>query len=85
MVLIMSVEPGFGGQEFIEDSLQKVRELKQIIKNSGRQIDIQIDGGINASTAKLAVEAGVNVLVSGSYLFNSDNMWNAITELKNIK
>lgn len=85
MVLIMSVEPGFGGQEFIEDSLQKVRELKQIIKNSGRQIDIQIDGGINASTAKLAVEAGVNVLVSGSYLFNSDNMRNAITELKNIK
>ncbi|NLK71278.1 MAG: ribulose-phosphate 3-epimerase [Clostridiales bacterium] len=85
MVLIMSVEPGFGGQEFIVDSLQKVRELKKLIDDSGRKIDIQIDGGINDDTAKLAVEAGVNVLVSGSYLFKSDNMKEAIMVLKNIR
>jgi ribulose-phosphate 3-epimerase len=81
----MSVEPGFGGQEFIVDSLQKVRELKKLIDDSGRKIDIQIDGGINDDTAKLAVEAGVNVLVSGSYLFKSDNMKEAIMVLKNIR
>lgn len=85
MVLIMSVEPGFGGQGFMDDSLQKVRDLKKLIDESGREVDIQIDGGINADTAKLAVEAGANVLVSGSYLFNSDSMKEAISGLKNIK
>ncbi len=85
MVLIMSVEPGFGGQGFMEDSLQKVRDLKKLIAESGREVDIQIDGGINADTAKLAVQAGANVLVSGSYLFNSDSMKEAISGLKNIK
>ncbi len=69
MVLVMSVEPGFGGQSFMPESLPKVTALKKEIERQGLNIDIEIDGGINGETAKLAVEAGANVLVAGSYLF----------------
>ena len=68
MVLIMTVNPGFGGQAFIEGMLQKIRDLRSIDSN----IDIQVDGGINDKTGKLAVQAGANILVAGSYLFNGD-------------
>lgn len=71
MVLIMSVEPGFGGQSFMEDMLDKVRYLKQKQETTS-YFHIQIDGGINAETAKLAVDAGCDVLVAGSYIFKQD-------------
>ena len=68
MVLIMTVNPGFGGQAFIEGMLQKIRDLRSIDSN----IDIQVDGGINDKTSKLVKEAGANISVAGSYLFNGD-------------
>ncbi len=69
MVLVMSVEPGFGGQSFMSESLDKVRALRKEIDSKGYNTLIEIDGGINAETAPLAIEAGVDVLVAGSYLF----------------
>lgn len=68
MVLVMSVEPGFGGQSFMPESLPKIKALKAECERQGLDIDLEIDGGINAETAPLAVEAGANVLVAGSYL-----------------
>lgn len=72
VVLIMSVEPGFGGQSFMEDMLDKVRYIKKQIVEQNRSTLIEIDGGINADTAKLAKAAGVDVLVAGSYVFRND-------------
>lgn len=72
LVLVMSVEPGFGGQKFIESSLDKIKELRQIIDNNNYDCLIQIDGGINDVTAKMAKDAGVDVLVAGSYLFKNE-------------
>lgn len=72
MVLVMSVEPGFGGQSFMPDSLPKVTALKQEIARLGLEVLVEIDGGINGETAPLAVEAGADVLVAGSYLFTKD-------------
>ncbi len=69
MVLVMSVEPGFGGQSFMLDSLDKVRALRKEIDSNGYSTLIEIDGGINAETAPMAISAGVDVLVAGSYLF----------------
>ncbi len=69
MVLVMSVEPGFGGQSFMPESLDKVKALRKEIDQKGFDTLIEIDGGINAETAPLAVKAGVDVLVAGSYLF----------------
>ncbi len=68
MVLIMTVNPGFGGQKFIEDMTDKIRELRNINK----EIDIEVDGGINEETSKKVKEAGANVLVAGSYVFNGN-------------
>ncbi len=72
MVLVMSVEPGFGGQSFMPESLQKVKALRDEIDRKGYDTLIEIDGGINAETAALAVKAGADVLVAGSYLFTSE-------------
>ena len=72
LILIMSVEPGFGGQSFIKDSLNKVAYLFELKKNHNYQYLIEIDGGINNITGKLAKQAGVDVLVSGSYIFKGD-------------
>ncbi len=69
MVLVMSVEPGFGGQSFMPESLDKVKSLRAEIDEKGYNTLIEIDGGINGETAPLAIEAGVDVLVAGSYLF----------------
>ena len=69
LILIMSVEPGFGGQSFMEDTLEKVRVLRAQIEKEGLDTRIEIDGGINKETAKLAVAAGVDTLVAGSYVF----------------
>ena len=68
MVLIMTVNPGFGGQKFIPQMLQKIKELRKIAP----KIDIQVDGGINDEISKLVIEAGANVLVAGSYVFNGN-------------
>lgn len=83
MVLIMSVEPGFGGQAFIESSLDKVKAIKEMIKAENRDIEIEIDGGINEKTAAEAVSAGVDVLVAGSYVFKAEDRKKAIAFLKN--
>lgn len=72
MVLVMSVEPGFGGQSFMADMLEKVRVLRKEIDAKGLSTRIQIDGGINEETGKLAVAAGCDTLVAGSYVFRSD-------------
>ena len=69
LILIMSVNPGFGGQKFIPTSLDKIRSVRKMIENEGRQIDLQVDGGINMVTAKSAIEAGADVLVAGTATF----------------
>ena len=73
LVLIMSVFPGFGGQKFMPEVLEKVRELKTIQKNQNLNFDIEIDGGINFENSKSAIEAGANILVSGTTIFKSNN------------
>ncbi|MDC1096085.1 ribulose-phosphate 3-epimerase [Pelagibacteraceae bacterium] len=73
LILIMSVEPGFGGQKFIPEVLVKIREIKKIIMRKKLNIDIEIDGGINFKNCKLAKEAGANILVSGSTIFKENN------------
>jgi ribulose-phosphate 3-epimerase len=83
MVLVMSVEPGFGGQSFMPESLDKVKALRKEIVKKGYNTLIEIDGGINAETAPLAVEAGVDVLVAGSYLFG-DKMGERMQYLRSL-
>lgn len=73
MILLMSVHPGFGGQSFIMDVLDKVEETKKYLDEKGIDIDIEIDGGINPETAKLAKERGANVLVAGNTVFKAEN------------
>jgi ribulose-phosphate 3-epimerase len=73
LVLIMSVKPGFGGQKFMPEVLDKIKELKKIQKDKGIDFDIEIDGGINFENAKIAIEAGANILVSGTTIFKSNN------------
>lgn len=72
-VLVMSVEPGFGGQEFMMNSSLKIMEINELRKNLNKDLIIVVDGGINNFTAKFCKEAGADVLVAGSYIFNSDN------------
>lgn len=84
MVLLMSVEPGFGGQKFIPHTLEKVRQLRKLISESGSRALIEIDGGVNAKTAPLLAEAGADILVAGSYVFGSDNPQQAISSLKSL-
>ncbi|MBQ1688963.1 MAG: ribulose-phosphate 3-epimerase [Lachnospiraceae bacterium] len=72
MVLIMSVNPGFGGQSFIPYSLDKIRQLKQIIDEKGLQVDIQVDGGVKLTNAKEIIDAGANILVAGTAVFGGD-------------
>ena len=82
MVLIMTVEPGFGGQSFMPEMLEKVKALRAEINRRGLDIDIQVDGGINSETAKLAVAAGANVLVAGSAVFKAQDRRCAIEALR---
>lgn len=70
LILVMTVNPGFGGQKFISSQLDKIRIIRRMIEASGRSIDLQVDGGVNPATAKQAVEAGANVLVAGSAVFD---------------
>ena len=82
LVCLMSVNPGFGGQSFIKNTYEKVRELKALINSKGANTKIEIDGGVNAKNAPLLVEAGADVLVAGSFVFRSDNPKKTITILK---
>jgi ribulose-phosphate 3-epimerase len=84
MVLIMSVNPGFGGQKFIKGSLDKIRKVKELSKNKGIEIDIQVDGGINLNNINEVASAGANVIVAGSAIFNSSDIQYTIAEMKRI-
>ena len=81
MLLVMTVEPGFGGQGFINSTLEKISEAKKMIDSRGLNVPIQVDGGINAETAELVKNAGAEILVAGSYLFGADNMREAVEKL----
>lgn len=84
MVLLMTVNPGFGGQKFITHSLSKVRELRQLIDKTGSKALIEVDGGVNADTGKALAESGTDVLVAGSYVFGAENPYERISLLKNL-
>ena len=84
MVLLMSVNPGFGGQTFIENTINKVKRLRKMIDEAGTNTLIEVDGGVNAETAPILVKAGVDVLVSGSYVFKSSDPISTIKSLKHI-
>ena len=83
MVLVMSVEPGFGGQSFMPSALDKLSILRDEIKRQGLNVEIEVDGGINANTAILAAEAGATVLVAGSFVF-SDEMEKNVSIIKSL-
>ena len=82
MVLLMSVNPGFGGQKFIENTLKKAQQLRQLILESGSKALIEVDGGVQGETAPRIVQAGVDVLVSGSYVFKSPTPEETIRQLR---
>ena len=84
MVLLMSVNPGFGGQKFIENTIAKVKRLRSLIESSGSQALIEVDGGVQAETAPRLVDAGVDVLVSGSYVFKANDPIGTIAALKRL-
>lgn len=82
LVLVMTVNPGFGGQAFIPEMLDKVRELVELRQEQGYHYLIEVDGGVNGATAQLCREAGVDVAVAGSYVYYADNMKQAIDSIK---
>lgn len=84
MVLVMSVEPGFGGQKFMPSALDKLTKLKNKAAELGLNIELEVDGGINAETAPLAVAAGATVLVAGNYIFTAEDMKKTAQEIKNL-
>ncbi|WP_025742887.1 ribulose-phosphate 3-epimerase [Aquimarina pacifica] len=84
LVCVMSVNPGFGGQSFIENTYKKVKQLREIITRNNAQTSIEIDGGVTNKNAKELIEAGADVLVAGSFVFKSENPTQTIKELKEI-
>lgn len=84
VVLLMSVNPGFGGQSFIENTYAKIEKLKALIAEKNANVIIEIDGGVNMETGKKLVEAGADALVAGSFVFNSDKPADTIADLKNL-
>ena len=84
VVLIMTVEPGFGGQSFMEDMVPKIVSLRKNIDSNKYNCLIEIDGGINYKTAKICIDAGADVLVSGSYIFSAENPKQVLKELKSL-
>lgn len=82
MVLVMSVEPGFGGQKFMPQALDKLSVLKAECKRQNLSVELEVDGGINAETAPLAIKAGATVLVAGSYIFSADDIVARVKEIK---
>jgi len=81
-ILIMSVNPGFGGQKFISNSLEKIKKCKEMIDNSGCKVEIEVDGGIGIENIKSIKDAGANIFVAGSAIFNSDSYVDAIKKMK---
>jgi len=84
MVLLMSVNPGFGGQKFIPGTLKKVAQLRELITNSGSKATIQVDGGVNMETGALLAQAGADILVAGNFVFSSKDPIATIQELHNL-
>ena len=84
LVLLMSVNPGFGGQKFIHNTLNKVKELRKLIEETGSKALIEVDGGVNAETGAMLRDAGADVLVAGNYVFKSENPTSAISLLRNL-
>ena len=84
LVLIMSVNPGFGGQKFIPHAVKKVRELRNLIDATGSKAKIEVDGGVNLETGKLLAEAGADILVAGSFVFGAENPAETIKELRSL-
>lgn len=84
LVLIMSVNPGFGGQSFIENTYNKIKQVRQLIKTKNANTLIEIDGGVTSTNARRLIDAGANVLVAGNFIFKSENPKNTIKELKTI-
>jgi ribulose-phosphate 3-epimerase len=82
LVLVMTVNPGFGGQKFLYSQLKKIENIRQKIEKSGKKIELEVDGGVNAETFKSVISAGADVLVSGSYIFGSENYSDAILKLR---
>ena len=82
LVLIMSVNPGFGGQSFIHSSLEKISQVRKMIDDSGKDIRLEVDGGINKDTINLASKAGADTFVAGSAIFNTENYEQTISELR---
>ena len=84
LVLLMSVNPGFGGQKFIDNTLNKVKQLRALIIETGSRAVIEVDGGVNAETGRLLAHAGADVLVAGNYIFKAQNPLEAIETLYNL-
>jgi ribulose-phosphate 3-epimerase len=82
IVLLMSVNPGFGGQKFIPSVLNKIKQVRDLAKQKGVQLEIEVDGGVNEQTARLCVEAGATILVAGSAVYNQEDRGKAISILK---
>ena len=80
-IIIMTVEPGFGGQKFMEDQLLKIEQLKNFISTNQLHVDLEVDGGVNYETGKKCVDAGANILVAGSFLFKQENLTQASNQL----
>ncbi len=82
LILVMTVNPGFGGQKFLDSQLCKIENIRKKIEKSGKKIELEVDGGVNHETAKLVTSAGADVLVSGSYIFGSKSYSEAILKLR---
>jgi ribulose-phosphate 3-epimerase len=82
MVLLMTVNPGFGGQKFIEGVLPKIRQVKELVDKKGLSVEIEVDGGVNVETARKCIEAGANVLVAGSAIYNEKDRKIAIEKIR---
>ncbi len=80
-VIIMTVEPGFGGQSFMSSQIEKIKNLSNFVKKNKLNVNIEVDGGVNYDTGKLCIEAGANILVAGSFLFKQKNLISATNEL----
>jgi len=80
-IIIMTVEPGFGGQKFMDDQLLKINQLRKYISDNQLHVDLEVDGGVNYETGKKCVDAGANILVAGSFLFKKENLTQACNQL----
>lgn len=85
LILVMTVEPGFGGQRFMHDQLEKIKEIREMLDDKNLPCDVEVDGGIDANTAPLAVQAGANILVAGSAVFGKEDRAAAIESIRGAK